>query len=315
MDKDFEGVNIPDSAEPEDWDDTEFEESSEEPTADDAEQDSDIDDSEDESSENDNDDEDERPRKGQDPKLNKWAAEQRRRTEAAEREAKEIKARLEAIEAKEQRQANQVQEDKYKQVSQQIGRAKAELPAYESHIEKEKIKEGYDPGIAKIIAKQMVMERKEQIRETEIALERSVNADREAQTQRDKASEQFRNRVTSDFEALKAKFGDMVPTIDKMGEIVAQRVLAGESLKAVWIEENLDLITNQQAKVAAKTAKSQAQSKQHLKSEKSGNNSVDTTSVPPEIFTMYRKINKSWTDADIVKHYRAERNAERKKRK
>lgn len=245
--------------------------------------------------------------KGQDPKTNEAFAKIRRRAEAAEKAAKEAAQKVAAFEAQRQQAQEQATADQFSQTERQIATLKAGLTQYQKQIEAQRISDGYDPAIAAIMARQEMYERKDLIREAEIQLANMKAAQNEQKRQRDAEQERFRNRVMADHEALRTKFGSIVPDIKDLDEEVASRVLAGESLKAVWLEVNFDRIADLKAKAAAKRGREQAQSKKHLHGEKSGDIDVDTTAIPPEIFAMYKSVNPKWSDAEIAKDYKAQK--------
>lgn len=240
----------------------------------------------------------------QDPRINKAMAELRRRAEAAERKAQAAEQKAQQFESQTRQQADQQQADKFQEVEKQILQAKAALDPYKEQVKAQYINQNYDPALAEVYAEMAVMKRKETIRDAEMTLNNEKARAQAAEAQRNAQVEQFQARIFADHAALKAKFGDIVPEIADMGDTVASRVIAGESLKAVWIDENFDKVAELKAKSAAKQARTQADSKKHLGVEKSGTASIDTTAIPPEIFKAYKQMNPKWTDAEIAKDYR-----------
>jgi len=244
------------------------------------------------------------PLKGQDPKTNKAFAELRRRAEAAEKAAKEASQKVAQIEQQQQQQQAQTQNAQFEKAEGQIAQLKAGLNKFGEDTERQYLAQNYDPNLAKVMAKQAVLERQGLIRDAEIALDKQKTVATAKAAEEKALVDKFTAKLMADHQELRAKFGDIVPDLADMSQSVADRLIAGESLKAVWIEENFDHIAELKAKAAAKKGRTQAQSKKHLHGEKSSDIDVDTTAVPPDIYAMYKQVNPKWSEADIAKDYR-----------
>jgi hypothetical protein len=257
--------------------------------------------------EEDEDGQEEPPLKGQDPKTNKAFAELRRRAEAAERQAQEATQKVAQFEQQQAQLQTQAQNAQFEKAKGQIAQLKAGLTKYGEQVEQQYLTQNYDPNLAKVMAKQAVLERQGIIRDAEFALDKQKTAATAKAAEEKALVDRYTAKLLADHQDLRTKFGDIVPDLADLDQRIADRLIAGESLKAVWIEENFDRIAELKAKAAAKQGRTQAQSKKHLHGEKSSDIDVDTTAVPPDIYAMYKSVNPKWSDAEIAKDYKTQK--------
>ena len=102
---------------------------------------------------------------------------------------------------------------------------------------------------------------------------------------------------------LREEYGDLVPDLDKMDQDTMNRFHRGYPLEEAWVLSNKDKLVSKARNSAKQQALNSVNSKSHLKSE-GGGEEVDTTNIPTETLSMYRRMNPKWSMEQIVSDYR-----------
>lgn len=246
--------------------------------------------------------------KGQSPEANKAFAEMRKRAEAAERKA-EI-ARDET--------ARQIQLQKDARYAEQFGKSHGiyteaqywqamekqrkdnEEQARQQALRKPKevyqqlIKEGYDPKVAELAAKDME-------KDIEIAqLKQDRAAEKLALQQKEQAAvkENLAKKILHEHDYLTKKYGDLVPSLDQLDAETIAMMRDGVPLKAAWLAVNEDKVIEHAKRNGTAKALKNVNSKSHLTTEKDGGGDFGTeVTLSPEQLRVWKAMGYSDKEA------------------
>jgi len=144
------------------------------------------------------------------------------------------------------------------------------------------------------------------LRQSLAALQNHISA-QENRTAQEKQNQALMQKLQSDHAFLQKKYGDLVPSLDKIGEVDPEtvRIMREESLplKAAWIQANVDKITAQTKKSTKQKTLNSIDGKRHLKTEGDGaSGNLGDVNIPESTLQYY--MDNGYTKKQAMEHYK-----------
>jgi len=161
-------------------------------------------------------------------------------------------------------------------------------------IYQQAIKEGYDPKVAELMAKDVARDIELQNLKQQLIVGQQEKQMEKQQAQRDAIAKQ----IIADHEALSKKYGEMVPALEDLDEATVNLMRQGVPLKAAWLTTHEDEIIEFAKSGGARKALKNVNSKAHLQSERSGAGDFGAkVELSPEQLRVWRAMGYSEAEA------------------